>query len=103
MRRTLCLTLCAALLGLSALRGDDKAKDEKFDPAKLVGTWTYVSAEKGGEKKGADDLKGQTVVITKETLTLKSEGGTFVMKFEFDAKQTPVKVKLTMTESPSRT
>jgi uncharacterized protein (TIGR03067 family) len=92
-----------ALLVVSPLRAADTekdAKEAKLDPAKLVGTWTYVSSEKNGEKVDAERLKGQTVILTKETLTLKSDEATFVMKYVLGLDKTPVTISLTMTESP---
>lgn len=86
----------ALVLAVSPLAADDK---DTFDPAKLVGTWKYVSAEKNGEKIDKDRLKDQTVIITKEKLTLKGEQ-TFVMTYTLDAKKKPATIKMTMTESP---
>jgi uncharacterized protein (TIGR03067 family) len=74
-------------------------KEGKFDAAKLVGTWNYVSGVKDGEKVEQDRLKSLTVVITKETITLKGDM-TFVIKYTLDTKKTPVGVAMTITESP---
>ena len=52
MRVTGLLGLMALGLLVSAAAAEDK---EKLDPAKLVGTWTYVSGEKDGKKIPADD------------------------------------------------
>jgi uncharacterized protein (TIGR03067 family) len=95
MRTTACVT-AIVLAAVTSLRGDEK----KFDAGKLVGTWNYVSGEKAGEKLDADHFKGQTVVVTKETITLKSEMGSFVIKYELDAKKTPVAAKLEITDGP---
>jgi uncharacterized protein (TIGR03067 family) len=93
--------LCAWAVVLAACpfgaTGQDK--EDKFDAAKLVGTWNYVSAVKDGKKMEAADLKGQTVTITKETFTLKSKD-TFVMKYVVDAKKKPIGIKFEITESP---
>jgi uncharacterized protein (TIGR03067 family) len=89
----------AVLLAMCPHGAIGQGKDDKFDPAKLVGTWKYVSGVKNGAKLDADHFKGQSVVITKETLTLKGEA-TFVMKYELDPKAKPVGIKLTITESP---
>jgi uncharacterized protein (TIGR03067 family) len=95
------VTLAGILILVLVLAGCPLAAQDKdkFDPAKLVGTWTYVSGEKNGEKLGEDRLKNQTVTITKETWTLKADDK-FVMKYELDTKQNPVGIKFTMTESP---
>lgn len=100
MRTALILTTGILLLGTFTLQAGDAGKKDKFDPAKLVGKWTYVSIEKNGEKKSADDLKKESVTISKEAFNLGGEGGKFVMKYELDTKKSPVHVKLTITESP---
>jgi uncharacterized protein (TIGR03067 family) len=93
-----------ALLGLAALglllapaAAEEKTK---LEPDKLVGTWTYVSGVKNGTKMPADDLKKGTVIITKDTFTLKSEMGKFVMKYELDPAKTPCQIKIEITEGP---
>ena len=97
MRMAKWMTACALVVALvGPLRAEDK--EVKFDAAKLVGTWSYVSGTKNGEKANADNLKNK-VVITKETITLEGEMK-FVMKYELDTKKNPVVVKLKMTESP---
>src|SRR5262245_36014011 len=93
MRVTATLSAAILLLAGTALRADEK----KFDADKLVGTWTYASGEKNGEKLDADHFKGQSVVITKDTITLKSDM-TFVLKYELDAKKSPVTAKLEMRD-----
>jgi uncharacterized protein (TIGR03067 family) len=104
MKGVLGLGVAALLLAAGLVGADDKAQagpKDKFDAAKLVGTWTYVSGEKGGEKVDTERFQGQTVVITKDTLSLKGgPAGNFVMKYELDAQKTPAAIKLTMTESP---
>jgi uncharacterized protein (TIGR03067 family) len=93
--RATALLMVIVLATVSSLRGDEK----KFDAAKLEGTWTYASGEKNGEKLDADHLKSGTVVITKDTITLKSDM-TFVIKYELDAKKSPVAAKLQITDGP---
>src|SRR5262249_3685871 len=88
------------LAALVSVRADAQDKGDKFDAAKLDGTWKFVSGVKNGEKLTADQLKSQTVTIAKNTLTLKSPDATFVMKFELDTKKSPVGIKLEITESP---
>jgi len=95
MRVTATLSAAILVLAGAALQADEK----KFDADKLVGTWTYASGEKNGEKLDAEHFKGQTVVITKETITLKSDM-TFVLKYELDAKKSPVAAKLEITDGP---
>jgi uncharacterized protein (TIGR03067 family) len=85
------------LLASSMVAADDK---DKFDAGKMVGTWTYVSGEKNGTKVDPETLKGGTVKITKETITLESPQGKFVIKYTLDTKNSPVSLAMEMTESP---
>jgi len=85
------------LLAGSIVAADDK---DKFDAGKMVGTWTYVSGEKNGAKVAPEPLKGGTVKITKETITLESPQGKFVIKYTLDTKNSPVSLAMEMTESP---
>jgi len=80
-----------------AAQADDKAK---FDPAKLVGTWNYVTGEKNGEKVDPSHFKDSKVVITKEKITLEGPSGKFVLEYTLDAKKAPVTIDMKMTESP---
>ena len=102
MRTANWLGVCVALAAagvLTASENDQKGKAAGLDSEKLVGTWTYVSGQKNGEKIDPDRFKGQTVAIAKEKFTLKGEA-TFVMSYKLDAKQSPARVSFTMTESP---
>lgn len=92
------LVLAGAAVLAAGARGDDK-KDAKFDPEKLVGKWTMTSAERGGEKKGADELKDWSVELTKDTLTLKSGPIEFVMKYKLDASKSPAVMNLEMIKT----
>jgi len=93
------LTLGLAAFVLAPLTAADK-DEAKFDPAKLVGTWTYVSAVEDGKKKTADDLKMGTVEITKDTITLKGPDASYVIKYTLDTKKTPVHVSMEITKGP---
>jgi uncharacterized protein (TIGR03067 family) len=97
MRVTGLLGLIGLVLLLAPARGDEKAK---LDPAKLLGTWTYVRGEKDGQKVSPDELKKGTVEITKDTITLKSNEGKFVIKYKLDADKTPCKIQMEITEGP---
>jgi uncharacterized protein (TIGR03067 family) len=89
------------LMALGLLVGTAAAEDkEKLDPAKLVGTWTYVSGEKEGKKIPADNLKQGTVEITKENITLKAPDGKFVIKYQLDSAKSPAQINMEITEGP---
>jgi uncharacterized protein (TIGR03067 family) len=95
------LSVVAVLALLAPAGADDKNKEAKLDPAKLVGTWNIVSGERNGQKVDEDSLKKNSVVITKDTLTLKTEMGDFVMKYKVDTKKTPCQIELEITEGPA--
>jgi uncharacterized protein (TIGR03067 family) len=98
MRVTGLFGLLALGLLLAPAAAEDKAK--KLDPAKVVGTWSYASGEKDGKKVSADDLKSGTVTITKETITLMSPDGKFVIKYKLDPAKTPCQIDMEITEGP---
>jgi len=101
MRTKSLLGLGVVLLVLPALAAGEK--DEKpvgLDPAKLVGTWTYVSGVTGGQKVPADHLEKGIVEITKDTITLKSPEGSFVIAYTVDAKQKPARIAMKITKGP---
>jgi uncharacterized protein (TIGR03067 family) len=83
------------LLILAPIRADDQSK---LTPEKLVGTWSYVSGEKDGNKVDEDGLKKASVVITKDKITLKGEQGEFVLKYQLDNKKSPCAIALEITE-----
>jgi uncharacterized protein (TIGR03067 family) len=96
-RLGLTLAVLFSVVAAGAAKGQG-AKDDKFAPAKLLGTWKYESGSKNGEKLGPDRLN-QPVVITKDTFTLKGEQA-FVMQYELDTKKSPVAVRFTIKEGP---
>jgi uncharacterized protein (TIGR03067 family) len=97
MRVTGLFCLMALALLLAPVAAGEKTK---LDPAKLVGTWSYVSGEKDGKKIPADDLAKGVVEITKETITLKSPDGDFVIKYQIDPSKTPTSIKMEITKGP---
>src|SRR6516162_6050228 len=102
MRTKYLLALGTIVFMLSALTAaDEKDSDEgKLDPAKLVGTWNYVSGEREGKKVPEENLKKGTVEITKDTITLKSDDATFVLKYSVDAKKSPARISMEITDGP---
>jgi uncharacterized protein (TIGR03067 family) len=100
MKIGICFGACAVLLAAGPLGAGDKGKDDKFDPAKLVGTWKLVAGVKDGQKMGEEDLKKFQVILTKDQLTLKADDATFEMKYDLDAKKKPIAIKLEITKGP---
>jgi len=102
MRGRWLLSTAFVLTLLVSAGADDKKAEEKnkLDPAKLVGTYTLVSGERDGNKVPEENLKKTTVIITKETITLKGADGSFVIKYKADAKKTPATLEMEITEGP---
>jgi uncharacterized protein (TIGR03067 family) len=100
MKITLGFAACSLLLVAGQLGAGDKGQDGKFEAAKLVGKWKYVSGVKNGEKFDEERLKKQELVIDKEKFTLKTDDATFVMKYELDEKAKPIGIKLEITDGP---
>jgi uncharacterized protein (TIGR03067 family) len=97
-----CFLGAAFVLTLSVFAGADDKQDkdkDKLDPEKLLGTYTFVSGERDGNKVPEDNLKKGTVIIAKDTITLKAEE-TFVIKYKLDAKKTPATLQMEITEGP---
>lgn len=103
MRATTWFAYSVLILGVGVLVADaqeKKAKEGAFDPAKLVGTWTYLSGEKNGEKLSKEHFKDAKVIVTRDKITLDGDSGKFVMAYQLDTKKNPVGLSLKMTESP---
>jgi uncharacterized protein (TIGR03067 family) len=104
MRAAVIVGLAFVGLGLFAsVQAEEKEKDKekKFDAAKLVGNWAFVSGEKEGTEVKGDALKGK-VEITKDTLTIKGgEDGkdVFPMTYTLDTKKSPVTIVLKGTDN----
>jgi uncharacterized protein (TIGR03067 family) len=101
MRGKTLLAAAVIVAFLAPAGADDKNDKGKLEPAKLVGTYTYVSGERDGKKVDADNLKKGTVEITKDTITLKSDQGDFVIKYKLDAKKSPATLEMEITEGPA--
>jgi uncharacterized protein (TIGR03067 family) len=97
--KTLCALSICVLVGVFVPLGAQDKTSSGFDAAKLIGKWDYVSGIKNGTKVAPEELKKQSVTITKDKITLKNEQ-TFVMKYDLDASKKPVGIKLEMIESP---
>jgi uncharacterized protein (TIGR03067 family) len=88
--------LVLAVLFVPAAAGEKT----KLDPAKLVGTWTFVSGEKEGKKISTDNLKKGVIDLTKDVLTMKFGDEKFVIKYSVDATKSPARIKMEITEGP---
>ena len=94
------LATLAVALFLTPIVGAEEKKEAKFDPAKLVGDWTYVSGEKGGEKVAKENLAGK-VTFGKDTITLPAGPDMkFVMAYKVDDKATPATINMEIKDGP---
>jgi uncharacterized protein (TIGR03067 family) len=95
------LTGWIGFVAVALLLGNAGAGEkDKLDPAKIVGTWTYVSGENDGKKISADELKKGTVEITKDKITLSSPEGKFVIGYKLDTDKTPAVIKMEILDGP---
>src|SRR5262249_46471428 len=92
-------SLTLALLALS-FAGAEDTKETKFDPAKMVGEWKYVSGVRAGEKIEKDHLVGK-VVISKDTFTIPAgPDQKFIIAYKIDNKATPAKIDMDIKDGP---
>ena len=97
-RGLLLLTALAAAVAPAA--AGEKGKKGALDPARLAGTWVYVSGEKDGKKLSADELKKGFVEISKEAIKLKSPDGEFVLRYTLDVTKKPARIELEIVKGP---
>lgn len=97
MRMAIVLGLATALA--TGARADDKKEPAKLDPAKLEGSWAFVSGMKNGAKASEDGLKS-AVKITKDKITMGDGAMKFEFKYTIDAKATPATIDLEITAGP---
>jgi uncharacterized protein (TIGR03067 family) len=88
-----------ALAFAANISAQDKEK-AKLDPAKLVGTYTFVDGVKDGTKTPADNLKMLSLIVTQDTMTLKTPDGDFKFKYSVDASKSPAEIELEILEGP---
>lgn len=95
------LTGAILALAISAPSSAEEKKEVKkgFNPESLVGSWTFVSGTKNGEKASDMGLKG-VFKITKDKMTLGDGDQKFEFKYTLDVKATPVAIDLEITASP---
>jgi uncharacterized protein (TIGR03067 family) len=83
-----------AVCGVVLLLGVDDAKDTK-----LKGTWTAVTAEKGGQEQA--DAGDHTLTFDGDTFTISRKGQTFLKgTFKVDETQKPKTIDMEIKESP---
>ena len=92
-------SLVLALFAVAVVVGEEK-KEPAFDPAKLLGDWTYVSGSKAGDAVPKEHLAGK-VTFTKDTITVPAgPDGKFVMAYKIDSKTSPAAIDMVVKEAP---
>jgi uncharacterized protein (TIGR03067 family) len=89
--------LLVAAMAMTA-KAEEKAA-AKFDPAKMVGKWEYVSGVRAGDKVDKDRL-GAAVTFTKDMITVPAGDGKFLMKYKIDAKASPATIDMEIKDGP---
>ena len=97
----------ATLLGLGALvlatlSPAVRAADDDKKGKELLGEYTIVSGEKGGEKIPAAEIKGHIVRITADDIAVVDEHAEdiYVSKYKLDTDHKPYRLAMTMTGGP---
>ena len=88
------MKLLGTLFALVAVAGLASAEEKKFDAAKLEGKWKITEGTKSGSKVEEANLKGE-VIITKDSVTIKSPDMTHVMSYKLDTSKKPKEIDLT--------
>jgi len=87
------------VLSVALLAGAD---DQPEDAAKkLQGTWAVVSEELNGRKTPDDQIKGTTLTVEGDKLSIRQGGKTALSgTFKLDASQKPAHLDITLTPPP---
>ncbi len=95
------LTALGLILGVSLVASaQDAKKSAAFDPAKLVGDWTYEEGTRGGEKVAKESLAAK-VTFTKDTVTVPAgPDQKFLMAYKLDTKASPVTIDMEIKDGP---
>lgn len=92
--------LCVFFCAVGVAMAQDAKKAAAFDPAKLVGDWTYVEGTRGGDKVNKESLTSK-VTFTKDTVTVPAgPDAQFLMAYKLDTKATPIAIDLDIKDGP---
>jgi uncharacterized protein (TIGR03067 family) len=95
MSRILATLGVALLLGTAAVRA--QTDQDKGTAAAVIGHYTIVSGEKGGKPLPPDHIRGASVEITKDTITVieNDKDKAYVATYEIDAGKKPWRITMT--------
>jgi uncharacterized protein (TIGR03067 family) len=92
--------LAAVLVAAFATGATADDKEKKFDAAKMVGSYKFVSGVRDGKKVEEKNFKEIALVVGKEDMVLKTADGDFKFGYKIDASKSPVAVDLEILDGP---
>jgi len=98
MRLRLLVVFVAALV----LSASPSVADDKKDQDALQGTWEVTAMVTDGKAEGADKIKGATIVIKGDKITLSAAEGKLKRSFTFklDSSKKPKAIDAVLQDSP---
>lgn len=93
------IAICFLLIASIPLALSAAEEPAVFDQKAIIGDWSFKSGVKSGEEIPVDRLKAD-VSISAEEIILTSGEGKFVIGYTFDSSMSPVKITMTIKESP---
>ncbi len=88
----------AAMIAVPGATADEK--QPKFDAAKMVGSYKFVSGVRDGKKVEEKNFKEIALTVTKDEMVLKTADGDFKFGYKIDASKTPVAIDLEILDGP---
>ena len=92
-------SFCALAFTAAPVLGEEKKAE--FDASKFEGKWKMTAGEKFGDKVDAKAMEGE-VTINKDTIIIKGNDMTHMMKYKLDTKASPVAISMEGTEGPAK-
>ncbi len=104
MRSQAMLAALTLAMVTGSLVAQDVPKQEtqsRFDAAKMIGNWTYVSGKRAGNAASADNLASNVDINDKEfKLSNLPDGSEFTMEYKVDPEKSPAQIEMTITDGP---
>jgi uncharacterized protein (TIGR03067 family) len=92
------LQILAVLAGSVLAIGASGQEKGKSDQDKIQGTWTFVSAEKGGMDAKNDIPKEAKLVFANGTIKIQAEGKEKEASYKLDSSKKPKQIDITVKE-----
>lgn len=96
------LVLVGVLLTSTHSYGADEEKKDGTSVSALQGSYTLIAGEKDGQTIPSERIRGSTVRITENTMTIfdEDEKETYAVTYTIDKSQNPWKLTMTSTQAP---